>query len=206
MSIAFWLAVAVLGIGLIGVCGAALAQASLDASDFHDDWSRFEAVDSLPIAELERLEESGDSDAQAALGVRYMVGDGVSADAEHGFQLLEQSARQGNAIAEEALGNAFYLGKGTAVDYAKAFYWNRRAAMQGHPSGIYSTGYFFASGIGTEPDFVAAFVWLSLLPKRKDAVYEELYQFLEDWLTDDQRASAAMMLSKCVASGLQDCP
>ncbi len=117
MPIIIIILTSLLGIAVPATSDAAFAQAFLDASNFREEASKFKVIMSKPLDEQVRLAASGDPYAQAAMGSRHMVGDGVELNFAKAFRFYEISAEQGNLFGEEALGNAYYTGRGTETDY-----------------------------------------------------------------------------------------
>src|SRR5437762_14201424 len=79
--------------------------------------------DALPISRDDRLAaqwyrraaEQGNSEAQDALGTKYLVGQGLEQNKEEAVKWFRKSARQGNGSAMYHLGVAYYNGDGVAV-------------------------------------------------------------------------------------------
>jgi len=71
---------------------------------------------SLPIAELQKLAETGDPAAQNELGVRYRLGTDVEKDPAKAVTWYLKAARQGYAKAYFNLGAAYYNGDGVPVN------------------------------------------------------------------------------------------
>jgi len=75
--------------------------------------------------------DSGNPEAQDAMGIIYMSGDGVDRDKAAAVAWYQRAARQGNADAMFNLGTAYYNGDGVAVDDAWAFAWFTLAKQAG---------------------------------------------------------------------------
>ncbi|WP_242522711.1 tetratricopeptide repeat protein [Candidatus Methylacidiphilum infernorum] len=89
-------------------------------------------ADSISIAQLKKLAEKGDVQAQCGLGIAYWYGTGVPQDYMLAVYWYRKAAEQGNALAQWTLGNAYRDGKGVPQDYVQAVYWLRKAAEQGN--------------------------------------------------------------------------
>ncbi len=78
------------------------------------------------------LAEKGDADAQGAVAMMYMIGDGVPRDRAKAIAWLEKCAAQGNADAQYQLGRIYASGAEGAAKRAKAQELFAAAAAQGH--------------------------------------------------------------------------
>jgi hypothetical protein len=85
----------------------------------------------VPEAELRRLADAGDADAQWQMGVRYHDGEGVPRDDAEAVQWFERAAERGNVAAQGALGAYYWRGRGVPADLSKAYFWSRIAMAQG---------------------------------------------------------------------------
>jgi hypothetical protein len=88
---------------------------------------------SHPIApaEVRRLADQGDADAQWQLGVLYHDGDGVPKDDTQAMQWFQRAAEQGYVRAQSTLGAYYWAGRGVPQDYSKAYFWSQLALAQG---------------------------------------------------------------------------
>ena len=86
------------------------------------------------LAVFRRLAESGVADAQAALGMMYVMGTGTAADAQEGRFWMEQAARQGSARAQLNLASFYAQGIGGARDLSEAHAWYSLSAENGDPA------------------------------------------------------------------------
>jgi len=84
---------------------------------------------------LNRLAESGNSDAALQLGLDYRDGRmGLPHDPATGLNWLKRSASEGNAYAEDEIGKMYAGGIGTRKDTALAIKWWRNAMRDGDPN------------------------------------------------------------------------
>src|SRR5437762_1268442 len=98
--------------------------------------------DALPISRDDRLAaqwyrraaEQGNSEAQDALGTKYLVGHGLEQNKEEAVKWFRKSARQGNGSAMYHLGVAYYNGDGVAVDDSLSYAWFILASEAGNQS------------------------------------------------------------------------
>ena len=78
----------------------------------------------------------GDADALLDLGLCYLKGECVPMNYEHGFFLMERSAKQGNMAAQYNMGVLYRTGRGVAVNMEEALRWYRLSAAQGYGQAI----------------------------------------------------------------------
>ena len=86
---------------------------------------------SAELQQLHQAAEQGDAEAQARLGSRYQVGEGVPQSHADTANWTRLAAEQGHARAQFRLGGMYYSGQGFPQDYAEADKWFRLAAEQG---------------------------------------------------------------------------
>ncbi len=105
--------------------------------------------------------ERGDVDAQAAMGVMYLIGRGVEQDLEEAVAWLRRAAEQDNPDAQHNLGVAYDTGFYGMLpsDAVEAMAWYRLAANQGHAGSQYNLGVAYAEGNGVPQHDVQAIKW-----------------------------------------------
>ena len=113
------------------------------------------------LKEIQDLAQSGDSDAQYDLGVRYNNGDGVPMSGAEAVKWFSAAAKQGDLYAADALGSIYEQGDGVPRDPVVAMVWYRKAAEQDYDSAEYSIGLMYRKGEGVEVDNVQAVVWFT---------------------------------------------
>jgi hypothetical protein len=84
-----------------------------------------------PFADLEKLADQGDADAQWQLGVRYHNGEEVERDDAQAVMWFFRAAEQGHALAQATLGAYYWAGRGVPQDLSKAYFWSTLALAQG---------------------------------------------------------------------------
>ncbi len=92
-------------------------------------------VGKLPIAQLQKLAETGDPAAQNELGVRYRMGTDVEKDPAKAVSWYLKAARQGYATAYFNLGAAYYNGDGVPANDQDSCVWFILAADAGDQRG-----------------------------------------------------------------------
>lgn len=78
-----------------------------------------------------RAADQGNSEAQDALGDRYLVGRGLKKSMAEAVNWFRKSARQGNSSAMYHLGAVYFNGDGVQIDYALSYAWFRLAQEAG---------------------------------------------------------------------------
>ncbi len=104
----------------------------------------------------------GDPDAQLALGMRYLEGDGVIKNDAEAAKWFGLAARQGLAEAQYRYGLALLEGRGVVQDYKAAFDWIAKPAQRGYAPAQYSLGELYRYGTGTAIDKSRAYLWFNL--------------------------------------------
>ena len=90
----------------------------------------FPQVDDDFISGLKQRAEQGDAIAQAVLGHRYSLGDGVPQDDQEAIRWFRLAADQGDAGAQHDLGFMYAKGEGVPEDYVLAHMFANLIASQ----------------------------------------------------------------------------
>ncbi len=85
----------------------------------------------MSLADLRKLADQGDADAQWQIGVRYHNGDGVPHDDAQAMQWFQRAAEQGHVTAQATLGAYYWAGRGVPQDLSQAYFWSALALAQG---------------------------------------------------------------------------
>jgi TPR repeat protein len=72
------------------------------------------------LAELRKLADNGDADAEWQLGVRYHNGEEVPRDDARAMLWFQRAAEQGHVTAQATLGAYYWAGRGVPQDLSKA--------------------------------------------------------------------------------------
>jgi putative methionine-R-sulfoxide reductase with GAF domain len=83
------------------------------------------------LADLRKLADQGNADAQWQMGARYHNGEGVPRDDVQAMQWFGRAAEQGHVTAQATLGAYYWAGRGVPQDLSKAYFWSRLALAQG---------------------------------------------------------------------------
>jgi TPR repeat protein len=89
----------------------------------------------LPIAQLQKLADTGDPAAQNEMGIRYRLGIGVEKDPAKAIPWFLKAAKQGFAKAYFNLGASYYNGDGVPVNDWNSCVWFMLAADAGDARG-----------------------------------------------------------------------
>ena len=111
--------------------------------------------ENLSFSEMQRLSESGDTEAMRKLAVLYINGDGVFQNLEKALELTMEAAERGNVEAMAETADIYRSIK----KFEKSFEWEKKTAEQGRPASQYNLGHHYDKGIGTSQNEKQAFQW-----------------------------------------------
>jgi localization factor PodJL len=127
-------------------------------------------ADKLPAAiggqKLRDAAAAGNPAAAYEVGVRYLEGRGVTADAGEGMRWLERAAAKGLAPAQFRLASMLEKGHGVKKDVARARKLYAAAAEQGNGKAMHNLAVLYAEGINGRPDYTAASEWFKKAAER----------------------------------------
>jgi hypothetical protein len=83
------------------------------------------------LAELRKLADQGDAEAQYQMGVRFHNGEDVRQDDAQAMQWFLRAAEEGHVTAQSALGAYYWAGRGVPEDLSKAYFWSEIALAEG---------------------------------------------------------------------------
>jgi TPR repeat protein len=120
---------------------------------------------SAALKDWQPLAESGNAEAQFAVGSLYLNGQGVARDFTAAETWLRKAADQGLVKAATNLGTLYAMGKPGAdgkssPDYAAALGWYRKAADKGDAMAQLAVGRMYEVGQGVPADATQAMTWL----------------------------------------------
>jgi putative methionine-R-sulfoxide reductase with GAF domain len=125
-------------IGRRGVPSAQASQQSLveaastpSGQSATDQRSAAERPRPKSLAELRKLADHGEAEAQWQMGVRFHNGEGVPHDDAQATQWFHRAAEQGHVTAEATLGAYYWAGRGVPQDLSQAYFWSAIALAQG---------------------------------------------------------------------------
>ena len=102
--------------------------------------------------------EAGEVEAQYALGMLYVNGNGMPADLVKAANWIEMGAQRSGSLRNSSLGSCMY-GKGVPQDFPRAIVSYELAAQLGYAPAQYNLGIMLAKGQGCEPDRDRALPW-----------------------------------------------
>jgi TPR repeat protein len=160
------LALALIGVAIIS---AAMPQAKGHAQSFtssalsdelQEGIAAYDREDYLGALRLLRpLAERGQARAELYLGLMYLDGLGVAADAGTAVKWFRAAAEQGDLESEYNLGLAFYQGNGVPQNYREAAQWFGAATKQGYGPAAYNLATMYEDGLGVARDPAQALGW-----------------------------------------------
>jgi len=141
---------------LLVICLNARAQTVAQSMELFDDGKTQEAV-----AQLTKLGQSGDAEAQNLLGVLYDNGQGVAQDYKLARVWFEKAAALGHPSAQYHLGFLYEAGRGVAHNDKQALYWYGLAAGRADPNAQYRLALMNLNGFGVKPNPAEARKWFA---------------------------------------------
>jgi len=134
----------------------------------------YEKGEDLPLNQTEatrwwiRAARTGDREAQAAVGMRMVLGRGVAQDFAQGRYFCEQASKQGDGTGEYCLGYIEQHGLGVKPNAKDARKYYERATALGSREGVAALAQMEATGDGGKQDRPAACILLLLLISKGD--------------------------------------
>lgn len=159
------------------------------------------------LSELQQRAESGDSDAQYDLAMRYWEGkEGAPKDDSKAFYWAKKAAEQGNAYAQSWVGYFYENAYGTARDFGEAAYWYRRSADQGNRFSQNNLGECYYYGRGVERSYEKAVLWYKKAADQEfpSACYNLGWCYENGEGVASNRSLAISYYRKAAASGNED--
>ena len=111
------------------------------------------------VADLTKLADQGDTNAQIASGFCYYFGIGVTMDYGKATEYYSKAADKGNVYAEQNLGNCYYYGdcnKTVPPRYGLAAEWYAKAAKKGYAEAEYYLAFCYKLGDGVPMNYKKA--------------------------------------------------
>lgn len=106
---------------------------------------------------LVRKANAGDPAAQHELGIRYLIGQGFTADSVKAFNLIKQAADQQYMLAQYNLAVFYSNGWGTEWNPFEAFKHFRIAALSGMPDALFALGLNYTDNLVVKQDWKTAY-------------------------------------------------
>jgi len=111
------------------------------------------------VDQFGKAAQQGYPQAQFALGMVYLAGQGVAKDDAEAVSWFRTAAEQGHAPAQDHLGSMYKNGRGIAQDDGEAVGWYRKAADQGYAPAQTNLGTMYLRGQGVAKDDAEAVSW-----------------------------------------------
>lgn len=121
-----------------------------------------------------KASEEGYPDAQLALGICYMKGEGTKANPEEATKWFRKSAEQGNDKAQLNLAECCLKGEGISKCPDEAVGWLLKSAEQGNKDAQFKLALCYINGEGTETDINEAKKWLKKAAEQGDTYAKQL--------------------------------
>lgn len=121
------------------------------------------------LATIRQMAKEGDASAQMALGLRYLMGNGIAADEAAAQEWLLKSAQKNNAVAQVTLGTALAF-ESDRQDLPGAAMWFAKAAEAGNAQAMTELVRLYETGSGVSRDMAKADEWRNRATARSDAV------------------------------------
>ncbi|MGE3932941.1 MAG: tetratricopeptide repeat-containing serine protease family protein [Rhodospirillaceae bacterium] len=100
--------------------------------------------------------------AQNAVGLRYLTGNGVAVDDAQAVAWFRRAAGAGHTDAQLNMGYVHLKGRGVAADDAEGLRWTRMAAAAGNEKAQYNLALMYQRGEGVARDLAQSFAWASV--------------------------------------------
>jgi len=160
---------------LLAICFSICFQATLTPA---------RAFDGVDIAQVRKLAEQGNAEAQSKLGVLYASGVGMTRDKKEALKWYLKAAGQGHPMGQWNLAFMYVKGEVVETDFVKARELFRKAAESGLPNAQYDLGVMLLEGLGGGQDRAEAENWF-----RRASVqgYREADNILKELAQSEQK-------------------
>lgn len=129
-----------------------------------------ELPDADDLSRLLRDAENGKATSQYQLGLKYISGDGVSADGGRALYWLQKAAQQGIVDAYAYVGLIHSEGKGVPQDSKEALKWWLEAVERGHVQANSLIASLYQKGLGVPQDYAEAANWYRKAAEQGDTI------------------------------------
>lgn len=158
-------------------------------------------------SELFQRAQTGDSDAQVAVGNQYFQGNGVQKNEINAEIWYRKAAENGNAEAQMALGKLYHRGIVVNQSYATAVQWWKKAAAQGNEQAPAFLAAAYLTGGGVPQSYSFAHMWFSVLSagSYRSEYGSNAKDSIEVLMTPEEIADAKTMLIEFMDKQCRDC-
>ena len=117
----------------------------------------------VSVAELTKMAQAGDAEAQFALGRAYETGKGVPQNDDRAFIWYQKAAEQGLAKAQVQVGIMYRNGQGIEKNLIESLKWYRLAARQNSAAALFNlaAAYYNGDGVGVDDSEAYTFFLLA---------------------------------------------
>lgn len=150
---------------------------------------------------LVRKANSGDPEAQHELGIRYLTGQGFTADTLKAFELILRAAENGHLLALFNLGVFHHNGWGVEWDPFSAFKYFRSSAEKGTREGAFAYALFYTDNLTVKRDLQKAYAWMKISSEKGYKPAIELLPEIERFKEQSAADSALLLTTAQAASG-----
>jgi TPR repeat protein len=151
-----WLTIALMAAFTLFICAAlTLIHAAPVLPQSAAQSTAHRAIALTPLSRLTARADSGDAQAQTALALAYLRGEGVAKDETAAARWADAAARRGDPEAQ------YLAGSLARSDPARAFTWYQRGAAMGNVKAMHNLAIAYAQGQGTPKDATLAVQWFA---------------------------------------------
>lgn len=182
---------------LLLLCPLAQAETKTEPKPDAKDETCYKAGMILEV--LTQCADKGDANAQNALGMMYLQGQGIAKDDKKAFQLFSKAAAQNQPDAQNAIGVIYEKGYGVPIDTKKAFEWYSKAAELNHVGAQNNLAFMYAYGTGVKQDIVVAYMWATLAVTQGYAETSKLRDVLIASMNTEQKDRGKILVDEWFA-------
>ena len=136
---------------------------------FEPDATKAAAIAAEVIGQIQRLADTGVTEAVFLMGTAYDEGLGVAADPAVAVRWFQRAADADHMLAQHNLGNAYADGRGVPQNDAMAVQWWRKAAEAGDAIPQLRLARMYEEGRGVAKDLTIATEWYRRAAERGNA-------------------------------------
>lgn len=146
------------------------------------------------------LADSGDVNAQYALGVMHLRQEASDSSPAAAFSWFEKAAAQGHATAMFNLGVAYWEGAGVEQNKNQALTLWEQSALKGDSGAQFNLGLAYYIGEQREPDIQTAARWISLAAEQNHPEAKRILSVIQTELEQGKQVAATATLDNTAAA------
>ena len=174
------------------ICVVALSQAHAQSNRYEE---AFKAYQNQNFSDAEgtwiELADSGDVNAQYALGVMHLRQEASDSSPVAAFSWFEKAAAQGHATAMFNLGVAYWEGSGVEQNKDEALSLWEQSALKGDSGAQFNLGLAYYIGEQKDPDIETAARWISLAAEQDHPEAKRILSVIQNELEQGAQITAA---------------